>query len=189
MPLKTKKLFSVFNFKTLAGGLFLALSIYGCNILTAATQPAIIEDIMWYETQSPLLPTTWPPSSDTVWVRYTFAYGSNPAHLMDGNYVSNPLSKTEWKAGIESTTVLSEEKTQAATQGVVPLDEQAQKILQNEGRISEFALKLTEMPNAQAPEIKEFLAYYRTWFKYNGAFLGLIRSTHGAFIEWVTQDD
>ncbi len=182
--------FANFKWRAAAGGVLLALSVFACNLSKpASSAPTTSPEIMWRETQSPLFPTNWPPTADTVWVRYTFAYGSNPAQLMDGNYVSNPLSKTEWKAGVESTTVLSKEMTQAAIQGMVPLDEESRKILQNESRVSEFSLKMTEMPNSQAPETKEFLAYYRAWFKYNGAFLGLVSADHGAFIEWVTQDD
>ena len=180
--------------KAITGGALFTLILLACNFITPKTgadltSPTTSPDILWRETQSPLFPINWPPTADTVWVRYTFAYGSNPSQLMDGNYVSNLLSKTEWQAGVESTTVLSKEISQAAIQGVVPLDEETQKILGNESQVSEYILKLTEMPDLQASETQEFLAYYRVWFKYNGAFLKLIRAEHGAFIEWVTQDD
>ena len=91
--------------------------------------------------------------------------------------------------GTESTTVLNKEISQAAIQGMVPLDEEAQKTLQNEKQVSEYALTLTELPDPAKPDTLELLAYYRTWFKYNGAFLELIRSDHEVFIDWVTQDN
>ena len=189
MLYKTEKN-ATLKWKATTGSILLALSIFACNVSNpASTTPTTSSDILWRETQSPLLPTAWPPTTDTVWIRYTFAYGSNPTQLMDGNYVSYPLSKTEWKAGVESTTMLNKEKIEAATQGMTPLDEESQKILKNESRVSEFCLKLTGLPDPQTPETQEFLAYYRAWFKYNGAFLGLIRPDHGAFIEWITQDD
>ena len=191
MPYKREKSISL-TLKTATSGLIVALSVFACNFsqpVASPFTPTTSADILWRETQSPLLPASWPPTADTVWVRYTFAYGSNPAQLMDGNYVSNLLSKTEWRAGVESTTVLSKEISQASIQGMVPLDEETQKILGNESQVSEYILKLTEMPDLQASEAQEFLAYYRVWFKYNGAFLKLIRAEHGAFIEWVTQDD
>jgi hypothetical protein len=147
------------------------------------------ENNAWRETQSPPFPTNWPPAADTVWIRYTFAYGSNPDQLMDGNYVSNPLSKTEWKTGIESTTVLSKELAQAAIQGMVPLNKEAQKKLEYERRVSSSILKLTGMPDPQTPETQEILAYYRAWFKYNGAFLDLVSADHGTFIKWVMHDE
>lgn len=182
--------FANFKWRATAGGVLLVLSVFACNLSKpASSAPTTSPDIMWRETQSPIFPMNWPPTADTIWVRYTFAYGSNPAQLMDGNYVSNPLSKTEWKAGVETTTVLSKEMTQAAIQGMVPLDEESQKSLENYSQASNFSLKLTGIPDPQTPETQEFLAYYRAWFKYNGAFLGLIRPDHGAFIEWITQDD
>ena len=182
--------FANFKWRATAGGVLLALSVFACNLSkTTSSAPTTSPDIMWRETQSPVFPMNWPPTADTVWIRYTFAYGSNPSQLMDGNYVSNPLSKTEWKAGVETTTVLSKEMTQAAIQGMVPLDEESQRNLENYSQASNFSLKLTGIPDPQTLETQEFLAYYRAWFKYNGAFLGLIRPDHGAFIEWITQDD
>jgi hypothetical protein len=171
----------------------LAIFLFGCNFATgfptigspksAPPEPGI----MWRKTESPPFPSTWPPTAETVWVRYTFAYGSNPARLSDGTYVTNPLSKTEWKAGILSkTVVISSDMTQADTQGVLPLDSQALKILENDKQVSAYALKITELPDPKVPATKDMLAYYQAWFKYNGAFLGLIRNNHTAFIDWVT---
>jgi hypothetical protein len=80
-----------------------------CNFVTNLPVPTKQPDMtMWTKTESPLFPVTWLPTSNTVWVRYTFAYGNNPAKLMDGAYVTNPLSKTEWKGGISKTTVLKQ---------------------------------------------------------------------------------
>ena len=139
----------------------------------------------WTRTVSPLFPANWPPTSDTVWVRYTFAYGANPAELMYGAYVTYPLSKTEWKDGISITTVVSSDMTQVAVQGVIPLDSQTRIIYENEKPVSAYCLKLTELPNPNTPETREMLAYYQAWFKHNGAFLGLIREYHAEFIDWM----
>jgi hypothetical protein len=165
----------------------LLVIIFGaCNFTarfpTATTQPDMT---VWRKTESPLFPTNWPPTSDTVWVRYTFAYGSNPTKLIDGTYVTYPLSKTEWKGGISTTTVLSNDMTQAAVQGVLPLDDQTRIIFENEKQVSAYCLNMTESPNPNMPETKEILAYYHAWFKYNDAFLGLIRKNHADFINWV----
>jgi hypothetical protein len=75
--------------------------------------------------------------------------------------------------------------TQAAVQGVLPLDSQTSTILENEKQVSAYCLKMTELPNPNMPETKEMLAYNQSWFKYNDAFLGLIRANHADFIDWV----
>jgi hypothetical protein len=164
-------------------GIPLVVFLCACNLRTSATQPDMTS---WTKTESPLFPASWPPASNTVWVRYTFAYGSDPANLMDGAYVTYPLSKTEWKEGISTTTVLSSDMTQAAVQGVLPLDSQTSKVLENEKQVSVYCLQLTELPDPNLTETEEMLAYYQAWFKYNGAFLDLIRENHADFIDWVT---
>jgi hypothetical protein len=164
----------------------LMIFLYACNFVTslpiATKQPDMT---VWSKIESPLFPNTWPPTSDTVWISYTFAYGSNPAKLMDGAYVTNPLSKTEWKGGTAKTTLLSSDMTQAAVQGVLPLDSQANVILEKKKQVSAYCLKMTELPNSNMPETREMLAYYQAWFKYNDAFLGMIRVNHADFIDWV----
>ena len=52
------------------------------TVLPATTPPPDLT--VWRKVRSPLFPSNWAPSADTVWVRYTFAYGSNPTELMDG---------------------------------------------------------------------------------------------------------
>jgi hypothetical protein len=160
-----------------------------CNFATRFPKVAKQPDMtIWTKIESPLFPAAWPPASGTVWTSYTFAYGTNPAKLMDGAYVTNPLSKTEWKSGKSITTVLSSDMTEAAAQGVLPLDSQTSIILENEKQVSAYCLKLTELPNLNLPETKEMLAYYQAWFKYNDAFLGLIRANHMDFVDWVSQN-
>ncbi len=164
----------------------LIVVLSACNFAasrqTATAQPDMT---VWGKTESPLFPANWPPTAETAWVRYTFAYGSNPAALMDGAYVTYPLSKTEWKGGITTTTELSKDMTQAAVQGVIPVDSKTRKILENEKQVSAYCLNLIELPDPNTPATKDMLAYYQAWFKYNGAFLGLIRDNHADFIDWV----
>ncbi len=155
---------------------------------STATPMPQMPDTLWQTTESPLFPNTWPPTSATIWTRYTFAYGHNPAKLIDGAYVTLPLAKTDWTTnGVSTTITLSNNMTQAAIQGVVPLDAQAQADLSKGQQISNECLKLIGLPDTNVPETKDLLTYYRAWFKYNGAFLGLIRQEHAAFINWVTQ--
>jgi len=142
--------------------------------------------ISWSKTESPLFPSNWPPTADTVWVSYTFAYGSNPATLMDGAYVISPLARTEWKGNVSTITELSNEVKQASIQGVLPLDSQTLTILEKGNQAFEYCLNMTELPNLDKQETKGMLAYYQAWFKYNGAFLTLMREDHVDFIDWVS---
>jgi hypothetical protein len=48
---------------------------------------------------------------------------------------------------------------------------------------------MKELPDLDMPETKDMLAFYQDWFKYNGAFLGLIRNDHADFVDWVTSND
>ena len=176
--------------KVIGINVLLVIFICACNFTAGFSKPTTEPDMtVWEKTESPLFPTSWPPTSDTTWVRYTFAYGNNPSKLMDGAYVTDPLSKTEWKGGISTTTTeLSNQKTQAAVQGVIPLDDQTRKILDNEKQVSANCLKITKLPDPNSPETREMLTYYHAWFKYNNAFLDLIRKNHPDFIAWVSQN-
>ncbi len=160
-----------------------------CNLTNGLSTPAMEPDmISWSKTESPLFPSNWPPTADTVWVSYTFAYGSNPATLMDGAYVTSPLARTEWTGNGSTTTELSNEMKQASIQGVIPLDSQTLAILEKREQAFESCLNMTELPNLDKQETKEMLAYYQAWFKYNGAFLTLIREDHVDFIDWVSSN-
>jgi len=139
----------------------------------------------WREVRSPLFASEWPPTSETTWVRYTFAYGSNPEELMDGEYVTNPLTITECNAGEVITTELSTEMTKDSVQGVIPLDDATSLLLQNEKPGTSDCVDMTELPDTNLPETQELIAYYQAWFKYNGVFLDLIRRDHKGFIDWV----
>ena len=155
--------------------------------LVAPTSPAG-PPTMWTLTQSPLFPSEWPPTAATTWVRYTFAYGSNPATLMDGAYVTQPLTRTivqrDGRDGAATTlhTVLES----AGIQGVAPLDAAAQATLNNGTQIQAQCLQLQALPDeAIAAELRE---YYRAWIKFNGAFVKHIRPEHTAFFDWLTRD-
>jgi hypothetical protein len=172
--------------KVVGANVILIIIFGACNFTAGLPTVTTTPDMTsWRQIESPLFPSQWPPTAETVWVSYTFAYGSNPTKLNDGAYVTQPLSKTEWKGDVATTTVLSSEKTQAAVQGVLPLDSQASATLGNGNQVSAYCLNLTELPDLNKPETKAMLAYYQAWFKYNGAFLGLIREKHADFISWI----
>jgi hypothetical protein len=166
------------------------MCLSACNSISplSATSPSP-DSTVWRKVHSPLLPSNWAPTAETVWVRYTFAYGINPAVLMDGEYVTKPLSKTECREDVVKTTVLSDEMAQAAIQGVMPIDKSTLLLLQNEKPVTGDCVNMTQLPDPNLPETKELLAYYRAWFKYNGAFLDMIRKDHTDFIDWVMSNE
>jgi hypothetical protein len=168
-------------------GLLLVVFLYGCSGASTPTNNSG-PGISWTKAETPLFPENWPPTSETVWVQYTFAYGMDPVNLMDGSYVTQPLSKMEWKNGNSSTTKLNDEMTQAGIQGIVPLNDKTSLILEKGKQVSAYCLTLTELPDLNLTETEEMLAYYNAWFKYNGAFLKLITEDHTAFIDWVLQN-
>jgi|WetSurMetagenome_2_1015567.scaffolds.fasta_scaffold196586_2 hypothetical protein len=172
--------------RILGAVVFLPMFLLACN-LTAGQQGNVkTAEITWRESESPVFPSTWPPSTDTVWVRYTFAYGTNPSSLPDGVYVTRPLSRTEGKGSAAVKTVtLTQEMKQAGVQGIVPINDEAHTILDSEKQVTAYCLTLTGLPDPARPETKAMLAFYKTWFKFNGTFLNLVRDQHAAFIDWV----
>lgn len=167
----------------------LLMYLVACNFTAVLPATSPSPDLtVWRQVRSPVFPSTWAPTAETVWVRYTFAYGSNLTQLGDGEYVTKPLSKTECRGDVVKTTVLSHEMAQAAIQGVLPIDQPTRFLLQNEKPVTGDCVEMTRLPDLNLPETKELLAYYRAWFKYNGAFLDLIRKDHKDFIDWVTSN-
>lgn len=140
------------------------------------------------ENRIAFFPKYWPPRPEPVWVSYTFAYGTDPASLTDGSYVTAPLSITEWRQGMSTTTETGNALKEEAVQGIIPLDEEALSIFETDTQVSEYCLSLTGMPDITAPETKEMLAYYSIWFRYNGAFLDLIYENHSEFINWIREN-
>lgn len=163
-------------------GMCAALVVQSCAQVPSTPEPGA--EISWSRVESPIFPDTWPPTNNTIWISYTFAYGTSPA-LMDGARVSPPIAKTEWKNGISTTVETGTEMQAAAIQGIVPLDEEALAFLEAEARVSTFCLSLNGQPDLNTAETQEMLAFYNAWFRYNSAFLDLIRDDHNAFIDWV----
>jgi hypothetical protein len=144
--------------------------------------------IAWHTQQSPLFPLEWPPTAATQWVRYTFAYGSQPTTLIDGVYLTRPLTRTEFQRdGSEGTvTTLNTALESVGMQGVAPLDATSNAALITGPQVQTHSLLLTTLPAATAAA--ELRAYYRMWIKLNGAFAQQIRSEHPAFFDWLESD-
>ena len=140
---------------------------------------------MWTTTQSPLFPSEWPPTTATTWMRYAFAYGRNPTTLMDGAYVTQPLTRTlVQRDGTEGESVtLSTALEEASIQGVKPLDATSSTTLGRGAQVQAQLLSLQAMPDETVTA--EARGYYRVWLGLNGAFAKFIRPDHAAFFEWI----
>lgn len=176
-----------------AAWLMLTIMIAACGgtVLPGATstsKPPSQPDglpTMWSTTQSPLFPLEWPPTSAMTWVRYTFAYGTNPMTLMDGAYVTRPLTRTVvQRDGTDGEAItLSTALEEAGIQGVRPLDAASSAALGKGPQVQARCLQLQTLPDeASAVELRE---YYRVWVSLNGAFAKFIRPDHAAFFEWI----
>lgn len=143
---------------------------------------------MWTMMQSPLFPSEWPPTASTTWVRYTFEYGRNPTKLMDGVYVTRPLTRTiVQRDGTDgAATTLRTAFEEAGIQGVKPLDAASSTALGKEPQVQAQLLKLQALPDAAtAAQVRE---YYRVWVGLNGVVTKFIRPSHAAFLEWIESD-
>jgi hypothetical protein len=182
------------NMKRLTSILLLAMVIAACGGGTSMPsvtstpkppEPPPGMPTMWTTMQSPVFPSEWPPTASTTWVRYTFAYGNNPAKLMDGAYVTQPLTRTlvqrDGTAGESMTlsTVLEE----AGIQGVRPLDAASSAALGKGAQAQTQLLALQAAPDETVTA--EVRGYYRVWVNLNGAFAKFIRPNHAAFFDWI----
>ena len=140
---------------------------------------------MWTTTQSPVFPSEWPPTANTQWVRYTFAYGTNPTTLMDGAYVTRPLTRTVvQRDGTDGeATTLSTVLEDAGIQGVRPLDAASSAALGKGAQVQTQLLSLQAAPD-QAAAV-ELRTYYRVWVNLNGVIAKSIRPNHAAFFQWI----
>jgi hypothetical protein len=174
--------------KKLSAWFILALLSTACEATAMTSAPTPAFPIAWHTQQSPVFPTEWPPTSATKWVRYAFAYGTNLTTLVDGVYVTRPLTRTEVQrdGSAGTATTLSTALGSVGIQGVAPLDATSNATLITGPQVQTQSLPLTALPTAAAAA--ELRAYYRMWIKLNGAFAQQIRSEHPAFFDWLEAD-
>jgi hypothetical protein len=176
------------NHRLLAGAArWLALMIW-IAACTSMSTPTPQPPMMWRTTESPVFPNEWPPTSATVWTRYTFSYGNSPTELADGMFVTRPLTRTTVRRdGSEGDAIaLSTTLESIGIQGVSPLDAASSAALGKGPQVQAQGLQLTALPNeTAAAELRE---YYRTWIKLNGKFATQIRAEHADFFDWIERD-
>lgn len=105
--------------------------------LDQGTPPANKLPTSWSPAYSVLFPTEWPPTPNTLWIRYAYAQGMD-VNLHDGVYVSAPWARVELRGNstIASIVPLSTRLEPVTTQGVVPIDAETQAMLAKEAEVS-----------------------------------------------------
>jgi hypothetical protein len=156
--------------------------------LDQGSAPANKPSLTWRPAYSVLFPNEWPPTPSTTWVRYAYAQGLD-LELHDAVRVSAPWAKLELRGNSDTVTIvpLTPKLEPVTTQGVQPIDEATQAALAQEAAVSTYCRQLTALPQPNSPQSTDMRAFYRTWLKYNGALVDLIRSNHAGFLAWVNE--
>ncbi len=144
--------------------------------------------IVWSPAYSAPFPIEWPPSAATIWVRYAYAQGMD-MDLHDAARVAAPWAKLEMRSSQASVTIvpLSGRLEPVSVQGVQPIDAATRAVLAKENDVSAYCLQLTALPEPKSPPAAEMRSFYRTWLKYNGALVELIRPNHEKFLAWLNE--
>jgi hypothetical protein len=109
--------------------------------------------------------------------------------LRDGVRVAAPWAKLELRGSGATATIvpLSASLEPVTVQGVVPIDAATQAVLAKGDEVSAYCLQLTALPQPNSPPATAMRAFYRTWLKYNGALVELIRPNHEKFLTWLNE--
>ncbi len=144
--------------------------------------------IAWSPAYSAPFPTEWPPSAATIWVRYAYAQGMD-MDLHDAVRVAAPWARLEMRGSQAAVTIipLSARLEPVSVQGVQPIDAATRAVLAKENDVSAYCLQLTALPEPNSAPAAEMRSFYRTWLKYNGALVNLIRPNHAGFLAWVNE--
>lgn len=144
--------------------------------------------LVWSPAYSPLFPAEWPPTSNTAWVRYAYAQAVD-MDLRDAVRIAAPWAKVEMRGnpGTAAIVSLRDRLEPMTTQGVQPIGSATQAILAKMSDVSAYCLQLTALPNPNSQPATEMRAFYRTWLKYNGAFVSLIQPNHQKFLAWLNE--
>ena len=152
------------------------------------------QELPWQPSYSPLFPEQWPPTLNMGWVRYGYAYRMEMG-LADAVRISRPWVVIGFRRD-RSTVTLTRHggpRPEAADiQGFGPspggADAGARAALERGPQVFESCLSLASPEDLRSPRVRELRAYYAAWSSSNGAFLGLIRKDHQAFLEWLAAE-
>lgn len=156
--------------------------------LDKGSPPANKPPIAWSPAYSALFPSEWPPTQATIWVRYAYAQGMD-MDLRDGVRVAAPWARLEMRGSQATVTIvpLSARLEPTSIQGVEPIDGATRAVLAKANDVSAYCLQLTALPQPNSPPANDMRAFYRTWLKYNGALVKLIKPNHEKFLAWLNE--
>lgn len=156
--------------------------------LDQGSAPTNKPSIVWSVAYSALFPLEWPPTPATIWIRYAYAQGMD-LDLHDGVRVAAPWARLELRGSADEVTIvpLSVKLKPVTIQGVQPIDAATQDVLAKGAEVSAYCLQLTALPQPDSPQNVDMRAFYRTWLRYNGALVELIRPNHEKFLIWLNK--
>ena len=143
--------------------------------------------VRWTPVYSPLLPTEWPPTPTTAWVRYGYAHGFD-RRLADAVRVAQPWARVEIRDGGAFPVIvpLRTEIEGTDIQGVQPVADAAQReALERADEVLKYCLGLRSQPDPNARDTRDMRAFYRAWLAANGAIARVIAPRHADLVIWV----
>lgn len=147
-----------------------------------------VAPVMWNMAVTPVLPASWPPSANTLWVRYAYAQGMD-MRLADGVYITTPWAKVELRQhGVEATVVqLGTKLVENGIQGMVPLKQEEFAVLHNSEAPQTTALGLSTLPDPANKNVAAMKTYYKAWLQANGRIARMVEADHGVFFAWASE--
>jgi hypothetical protein len=137
----------------------------------------------WMAVRSPLLPSEWPPTPRTTWMRYHYAAGAE-RQLLDGVRVSSPYAIEHLDhAGRPTHVEAVPGPPQVTTQGVRPMSGALDG--PDPRTVEAAAVALEALPEAGSQEERLLRDHYRGWIGRSGATAEPLRARHAAFFAWV----
>ena len=141
----------------------------------------------WMAVRTPLLPSEWPPSPRTRWMRYHYAAGAE-RQLLDGVRVASPHAvETVRRDGKTAEVDPLPRPPVVTTQGVRPMSGALDGPTPDE--VERIALGLTALPAAGSEDERIMREHYAGWFGRNGVTAEPLRARHETFFLWVEARD
>ncbi len=143
---------------------------------------------LWQRHSTPPLPLAWPPTRDTGWVRYEYAYGFDPVRTADAIRVAAPWARVQLDRDGQprEARLLETAGAELGLQGVFPTHPPSGAIDGEQVRREEArALQLTVLPAPGSREQAGLAAFYGQWLQRNGVIAAAVRDAHEPFFAWI----
>ena len=128
--------------------------------------------VMWRFRVAPPLPSEWPMTKKSTFVRWVFAAGMDVG-LHDGERVAAPWARIDTAAdGASKLTVLTKTLSSADIQGVKPISKAEADLVTG---VFETSAAL------EAGQLAALKPSWCAWLKYNGVIAAKLEPNHAAF--------